>query len=62
METPRVHLMRQLAVLAVIVAAIAFVLWPRAIPDCSKSTGDGGVRVSMPRSVHHLGLNLTCHR
>ena len=62
METPRIHLMRQLFILALIVAGAVLVFWPRSIPDCSKSTGDGGVRVSMPRSVDRLGLVLTCHR
>jgi hypothetical protein len=62
METPRIHLMRQLFILALVVAGAALLFWPRSIPDCSKSTGDGGVHVSMPRSLDRLGLVLTCNR
>jgi hypothetical protein len=62
METPRIHLMRQLFVLALIVAGAALIFWPRSIPDCSKSTGDGGVHLSLPRSVDQLGLVVTCDR
>lgn len=60
METPRIHLVRQLLMLAVILAVVAWVFWPRSVPDCSKSTGAGDVHVSMPQDVHHLGLILTC--
>ncbi|NYG08398.1 hypothetical protein BJ986_002885 [Phycicoccus badiiscoriae] len=62
METPRIHLMRQLFVLALVVAGAVLVFWPRYVPDCSKSGGDGGVRLSMPRSVAQLGLVVTCNR
>ena len=62
METPRIHLMRQLFILALIVAGAAIVFWPRSIPDCSTSTGDGGVHLSMPRSLDKLGLVVTCDK
>jgi hypothetical protein len=62
METPRIHLMRQLFILALVVAGAALLFWPRSVPDCSKSTGDGGVHVSMPTSLDRLGLVLTCNR
>ena len=54
--------MRQLVVLAVIFAAAAYILWPRSVPDCSRSTGDGGVHVTLPRSFDRLGIVLTCTR
>lgn len=60
METPRIHLVRQLFVLALIVAGAALLFWPRSVPDCSKSTGSGDVHISMPRSIDHLGVVLTC--
>jgi len=62
METPTIHLVRQLFVLALIVAGAVLVFWPRSIPDCTNSTGDGGVHLSMPRSVDQLGLVVTCNR
>ena len=62
MKTPRVHLMRQLFVLALVVAGAAFILWPRSIPDCSRSGGDGGVHVTLPSSFDRLGVVLTCTR
>ena len=62
METPRIHLMRQLFILALVVAGAVIVFWPRYIPDCSKTSGNGDVHLSMPRSVDQLGLVVTCAR
>lgn len=62
METPRIHLARQLFVLALVVAGAVILFWPRYIPDCSQAGGDGGVHLSMPRSLAQLGLVVTCNR